>query len=121
MARADRAQALASGRDAEARAASYLESQGLHVIARNVRNRFGEIDLVCREGGTLVFVEVRMRRSQRYGGAAESITAAKRARLVAACEGYVATLASTPPCRIDAVLIDGDGREQMQWLHNVVS
>jgi putative endonuclease len=121
MARAEREAAARAGADAEAYAARFLEAKGLRVIARNVRSRFGEIDLVCREGETLVFVEVRYRRSASYGGAAASITAAKRSRLVAACEGYLATLPSTPPCRIDAVLVQGVSRDSVQWLRDVVS
>ena len=60
--------------------------QGLTIVGRNFRTRFGEIDLIARDGRTLVFVEVRMRTSRAFGGAIESITAAKRARLVAEYE-----------------------------------
>ena len=60
--------------------------RGLAIVGRNFRTRAGEIDLIARDGATLVFVEVRMRRSQRFGGALESITAAKRARLVMAAK-----------------------------------
>ena len=121
MARAERVRALASGAKAEALAADYLSAHGLRVVARNVRSRFGEIDLVCEDGATLVFVEVRLRRSQRFGGAAESITAAKRARIVAACESYLSTLRSAPPCRIDAVLVDAIDAGRVEWLRDVVS
>lgn len=64
--------------------------------------------------GTLVFVEVRMRASERFGGAAGSITAAKRARIVAAARLYLARLRAEPPCRFDAVLVDGEGG--IRWL-----
>jgi putative endonuclease len=121
MARAERQRALASGARAESLAATFLESNGLCVVARNVRSRFGEIDLVCRDGDTLVFVEVRLRRSPRYGGAAESITAAKRARLVAACESYLATLPRTPACRIDAILVDALDARRIEWMRDAVS
>jgi putative endonuclease len=63
--------------------------QGLTIVGRNFRTRFGEIDLIARDGSTLVFVEVRLRTSSRFGGAAESITTAKRARLVAAAREYL--------------------------------
>ena len=69
--------------------------RGLAIVGRNFRTRAGEIDLIARDGATLVFVEVRMRRSQRFGGALESITAAKRARIVAAANGYLAFSAIT--------------------------
>lgn len=119
MARAEREAAAASGVKAEALAAAFLQARGLGVIARNVRNRFGEIDIVCRDGDTLVFVEVRLRRSARFGGAAESITAAKRARLAAACESYLATLPEMPPCRVDAVLVDRLDPRRIEWVQNV--
>ncbi len=64
------------GRHAESLAAAFLQQRGLKLVERNYRCRFGEIDLVAREGKTLVFVEVRMRTSARFGGAAASITAA---------------------------------------------
>jgi len=60
--------------------AGLLKAAGLRLIERNWRCRMGEIDLIAEESGTLVFAEVRMRQSGNYGGAAESVTAAKRAR-----------------------------------------
>ena len=65
----------ARGREAEALAARYLESHGQRVIERNFRVRGGEIDLICRDGRTLVFVEVRQRSRSDFGGAGASITA----------------------------------------------
>ena len=70
--------------------------RGLAIVARNFRRRCGEIDLIARDGDTLVFVEVRLRRRSDYGGAAASITAAKRARMIAAANLY---LARSPPRR----------------------
>ena len=120
MARAERQRAAADGAKAEALAASYLESQGLAIIARNVRSRFGEIDLVARDQETLVFVEVRFRNSQRFGGAAASITAAKLSRMNAAALHYLATLnRSPPPCRIDAILLSTLDTRGIEWLRNV--
>lgn len=92
------------GARAEALAADYLVRRGLRVIERNYRVRGGEIDLVCREGDTLVFVEVRLRRHAGYGGAAESITAAKRRRLVLAARHYLARMPETA-CRFDCILL----------------
>lgn len=102
------------GREAEARAASYLAGCGLREVARNFRVRGGEIDLIFRDGGTLVFVEVRSRRRGEFGGAAGSITAEKRRRLVLAARHY---LAGRPECdcRFDCVLIDG---ERLEWMKN---
>lgn len=89
-------------------------------MARNFRTRHGEIDLVMRDGETLVFVEVRLRSTARFGGAAASITGAKRARLVAAAEGYLAQLGREPPCRFDAVLLDGLDPVRMTWLRDIL-
>jgi putative endonuclease len=108
-----------AGARAEALAAQFLESQGLVVVARNVRSRFGEIDLVARERDTLVFVEVRLRSSDRFGGASASITAKKRAKLAAAAEQYLATLKRTPACRIDAILLDRLDPARIEWLRDV--
>ncbi|MDP1996955.1 MAG: YraN family protein, partial [Gallionella sp.] len=63
------------GAQAEQHAARYLQQQGLKPVAQNYRSRFGEIDLIMQDGATLVFVEVRLRRSANFGGAAASIDA----------------------------------------------
>ena len=104
------------GREAEARAAAFLEAQGLTVVARNWRCRFGEIDLVARDGGTLVFVEVRARASRAFGGAAESIGRLKRRKLIAAANLYLATRRIDRPCRFDAVLLEGGDR--IRWVRD---
>ena len=109
------------GAQAESLAAAFLESHGLAIVARNVRSRFGEIDLIAKERDILVFVEVRLRRSTRFGGASASITAAKRDRLVAAAETYLATLKRTPACRIDAVLLDSLDPARIEWLRDIAS
>ena len=105
------------GAAAEALAASFLLARGLVIAHRNYRCRFGEIDLIARDGTTLVFVEVRQRRSEAFGGAAESITAAKRARLVAAARHYLARFRDVSSCRFDVVLIRGD-EPRIEWLRN---
>lgn len=105
------------GEAAESLAANFLRAQGLAISERNYRCRFGEIDLIAREGATLVFVEVRQRRSESYGGAAASITAAKRARLIAAARHYLARHRALPLCRFDAVLIRGDP-PRIEWIRN---
>ena len=105
------------GEAAETLATEYLRGQGLVIAARNYRCRFGEIDIVARDGATLVFVEVRRRRSEAFGGAASSITAAKRARLVTTARHYLARLREAPPCRFDAVLIRGEPA-RIEWIRN---
>jgi len=96
----------AAGARAEMLAAQFLVARGLTIVTRNFRTRRGEIDLIARDGDTLVFVEVRLRRSQFFGGAGASITAAKCARLTAAANSYLVMLGTEPPCRFDAVLLD---------------
>ena len=110
----------AVGSRGEDSAALYLETQGLTIIARNFRTRRGEIDLVARDGDTLVFVEVRVRTSRAFGGAAASITGAKRARMVAAAGAYLGRLGREPPCRFDAILIDGAGDAKLTWERDIL-
>jgi putative endonuclease len=112
---------LQRGVEAEALAARFLEGQGLTILARNFRTRRGEIDLIARDGDTLVFVEVRLRRAASHGGAAESITAAKRARLVAAAQYYLLRVPGPPPCRFDAVLLDALDARRVDWRRDVIA
>jgi putative endonuclease len=87
-------------------AAAHLAAKGYRIRARNYRCREGEIDIVAQDGETLVFVEVRTRRGDALGTPAESITAIKESRLVAAATAYVQAL-SQPPAdqRIDVVAV----------------
>jgi putative endonuclease len=105
------------GRDAEAMAAAFLRARGLTILERNYRCRLGEIDLVAREGGTTVFVEVRQRASSAFGGAAASITSAKRLKLLRAARHYMSRLRTLPECRFDALLIEGEP-PQIEWIRN---
>ena len=107
--------ANASGKLAEALAADYLQARGLRLLERNYDCRLGEIDLILADGLTLVFVEVRLRRSSDFGGAAASITAAKRQRILRAARHY---LSGRPerPCRFDAVLLDALAPESIEWI-----
>ena len=102
---------------AEDRALAHLQAAGLRLLERNYRTPGrggGEIDLILRErDATLVFVEVRSRTSRAFGGAGASITSSKRRRLIFAAQHYLLRLNPPPPCRFDAVLIEGDS---IQWL-----
>jgi putative endonuclease len=101
--------AQASGGAAEERAARFLAERGLAIVARNYRTRRGEIDLVARDGTTLVFVEVRMRAGASFGGALASIDARKQARIAAAARHFLMRCGSGDvPCRFDVVTLDGD-------------
>ncbi len=107
----------ARGEAAENLAAAYLQRAGLKLVERNYRCRFGEIDLIARDGATLVFVEVRMRSSERFGGAAASITRAKQQKLLRTARHYLAGIARPPQCRFDAMLINGN-TNAIEWLKN---
>lgn len=78
------------GSAAEERAAQLLRRSGCEILARNFRCRMGELDIVARRGGLLIIAEVRLRSSARFGGAAASITSAKRARIVRAARYLLA-------------------------------
>lgn len=107
------------GQRGEDLAARFMERQGLTILARNVHCRGGEIDLVCRDGKTLVFVEVRLRGNACYGGAAASITATKQRRIVLAAQHYLANQARfDADCRFDCVLIDG---QKIEWIRDAFS
>ena len=101
------------GAHAERLVADYLTARGLHLVARNYRCRGGEIDLVMRDGGSLVFVEVRARAGSAFGGAAASITRGKQERVILAARHYLARHRIDAPCRFDAVLVQA-GR--IEWL-----
>jgi len=106
------------GSEAEQYAERFLQNQNLILMARNYRCRFGEIDLIMRDGTIVVFVEVRLRTSQFFGGAAESITPLKQRKLVRTARHYLSALKSAPPCRFDAVLLSGSRGEYIEWIKN---
>jgi putative endonuclease len=106
-----------AGAAAETLALAYLRRRGLRLLARNYRCRSGEIDLILRDGTTLVFVEVRLRRRGDYGGAAASITAAKQRRLVEAARHFLAGRREQP-CRFDALLLDALDETRIEWLRD---
>jgi putative endonuclease len=102
------------GREAEQIALQHLTAAGLRLKSRNYACRLGEIDLILQDGSTVVFVEVRQRRSASFGSAAESITGRKQDKLIAAARHYLARQRALPVCRFDAVLVDGNGR--VEWI-----
>ena len=100
----------ARGDAAEAAALAMLQARGLQLLARNAASRGGELDLVMRDGATVVFVEVRYRATRRFGGGAASVDAGKRRRLVHAARAFLAghPQMADAPCRFDVVDADGD-------------
>lgn len=105
------------GNKAEDMAALWLQRQGLRVLERNWRCRLGELDLILRDGTTLVIAEVRLRSSSRFGGAAASIDRRKQGKLAAAAQLYLAGRSSTP-CRFDVVLMSDAEGADIEWIRN---
>ncbi len=107
------------GRDAEDRACDYLLGKGLTLLRRNYRSRRGEIDLVLRDTGSLVFVEVRYRRQAGFGSAAESVDRHKRTRLSACAKQYLQDFPNVAglSCRFDVVAIDGPDYS-IEWIRD---
>ena len=106
----------AEGARAEDLCAGLLRAAGLKIVERNWRCRMGEIDLIAEDRGTLVFAEVRMRSRPGFGGAGESVTSAKRQRLLAAARLYLSRRPDCP-CRFDVFLVDG-ASANVQWIRD---
>ncbi len=104
----------AVGSEKEQLGCRYLEGRGLRLVARNYRCRHGELDLVMRDGDTLVFVEVRFRRSTGFGGAASSVDGHKQQRLALAAGHYLQSHPSPLACRFDVLAI-GAG-DHINWI-----
>lgn len=104
-------------------AANYLQACGLRRVCSNYQCRLGEIDLIMRDGETLVFVEVRYRRQQRYGSAVASVGPAKQRRLWRCAQHYLLTrrLGNRQPCRFDVLGIsarDEDRETTFHWIRD---
>jgi putative endonuclease len=107
------------GQEAEAIAAKYLKAQGLKLITSNYRSRFGEIDLIMQNGESLVFIEVRLRKSKAFGGAEESITASKQHKIVITAEYYLQQHGNQA-CRFDAILMNKADAQNITWIKNAI-
>jgi putative endonuclease len=104
----------AHGRSAEDEALRFLESSGCVLVERNYRCRLGEIDLVVRDGDNLVFVEVRARSGQRFGGAGASVDRHKQRRIIATARHFLMThpRAAAWPARFDVLAFSGSDLEK---------
>lgn len=99
----------AFGQAAEGSAERYLCRKGFRILERNRRSVTGEVDLIAEAGGTLVFVEVKARRTKAYGGAVYAVDRRKQQRLIRLAAQYLAYhRLKDRPCRFDVVLYDGD-------------
>ena len=109
------------GEGGEDRAWAHLQRQGLTLVQRNYRVAAGpnargaEVDLICRDrDGTLVFVEVKARKTSGFGGAAASVTPSKQRSLILAARHYLRNFPTPPACRFDVVAIEGDKIEGLK-------
>jgi putative endonuclease len=111
----------ARGAGIEAAARDFLLGRGLGAVAANANYRFGELDLVMLDGDTLVFVEVRYRRSAGFGGGAASVDAGKRRKLVKAAQAFLLAhrALADAPCRFDVIDASGDpAAPAFAWLRD---
>jgi putative endonuclease len=121
-----------AGDAAEQAACESLMANGCRILARNVRYREGELDIVAQDGATVVFVEVRVRSDERFGGAAASVDQFKRRRLVRAAQHYLVEnfgrrpggpsggrSAAWPACRFDVIAADDGGVSD--WIRDAFS
>lgn len=113
----------ALGETLETVALHYLETNGLTLICRNFQCKLGEIDLIMREAQMLVFVEVRFRRSERFGSAAETVNRRKQRRLIHTAQLYLnlQRFSQRNPCRFDILGITLHGVTQeyrFDWIPN---
>lgn len=107
------------GQHAEDLACSYLQQQGLELVQRNFHSKRGEVDLIMRQHDVLIFVEVRYRSSQRFGGAIASVTTGKQQKIIAAAQYFLhyhahyAHLAA----RFDVLAIQAHGDDwRIDWI-----
>ncbi len=113
----------ARGHIVEAAACHFLQQQGLLLLEANYTVRRGELDLVMQQGHTIVFVEVRFRKTDRYGTPAETVTVAKQRKLWLAARHWLAThpAAARQPCRFDIVAArPGESGLQFEWIINAL-
>ena len=113
------------GSAAENAAEIFLRQKGCKTLQRNFRCRMGEIDLVVRDGDCLVFAEVRFRRPGQHGNGAESITHAKRQKLIRSAGYYLSTkkISSHQVCRFDVLSVSqskaaGNQQYDIDWIRS---
>ena len=106
------------GQQGEATAEGYLRRKGYRIVARNLRSSLGELDLVAEDGPVLVFVEVKARRTEDFGGAVHAVHQRKREKLIQLASQYLARHRLTDrACRFDVVLFQGTGTSVPQIEH----
>jgi putative endonuclease len=107
---------LVRGESAEEQAHNFLITKGLKPVRRNFRCKQGELDLIMTDNQTLVIIEVRFRKTDKYGSALESVTHTKQSRIIAATHVYLSAQKMDSPIRFDVVAISGNGN--INWIQN---
>ena len=110
--------ARARGAVIEAEVEQWLTTQGMTPVTRNQHAKGGEVDLIMRDGDTLVFVEVRYRANNRFGSALESVTSSKQRRLIKAARFYLAQHGLSCSCRFDVVGVEGTSPRSIHWIRH---
>jgi len=108
---------LTDGNAAEDLACVFLQKKGLKLIERNFRCAFGEIDLIMQDGKTLVFIEVRLRSSVNFGGAAMNINQSKQQKIRRSAALYLQTHGDSA-CRFDAILMSKVDINALEWVQD---
>ena len=112
---------VARGRQYEQLARQFLRRQGLRDIRSNFHSRYGEIDIIARDGAVMVFAEVRYRQSNTHGGAIASVTRAKQQKILQTARYFLQIngLTNRMPCRFDVIGITGSKTHpQFHWIKN---
>ena len=106
-----------AGLEAEKLAATFLAERGLKLVMQNYHCRYGEIDLIMKEGKTLVFIEVRLRTNAQFGDAGSSITPQKQKKLIFTAQHYLQQHIESA-CRFDAILMNKANLDGIEWVRN---
>lgn len=112
------------GRWGETHAVDYLQQRGYAILARNVRTPHGEIDIVARKEASIIFVEVKTRRSHSFAYPEDSVTRRKQAYMLSAAEEYLARHPESPDTwQFDVIAVEGrpGGKVQIEHFENVIS
>ncbi|MBI4437277.1 MAG: YraN family protein [Candidatus Omnitrophica bacterium] len=112
------------GKAGEILAQRFLQGKGYKILEKNFRCRFGEIDLVAKEGGEIVFIEVKSRNGTAFGFPEEQIPWKKRRRLIRLAQFYLKRRRKEEPTRIDVVTLllhEGGGVQQVELIQNAIS
>jgi len=107
---------LQRGTSTEQLACNHLQASGLKLLHQNYRLRTGEIDLIMRDGNTIVFIEVRYRKNNRYGGAICSIDPRKQARIIRTAQHYLQYRSPDAQARFDVIAVEGN--DDIHWVRN---